>query len=218
MSGELPFYRLDQANAAGIRLTQDEETLLKCLSLLGLVISDSGGNFFNDQLVQGLQIIGKDKAIYTWVVFAVQLFIDIRRVVGKELDRCLNESHELQKWMSETLEQSLLFGRTNSVNEFYKANSKALQNAKKYFESMLEKDFIQGLVDEAFGPRAARYSWGSFYLFRNHQMLLGLIIHNFLMKLHELGIGLGADQGAIITSIHLYNASQQSGHIPISIG
>jgi hypothetical protein len=218
MSDELPFYQQDQAGATGPRFTQDEEALLKCLSLFGLTISKTKGHFYNDQLIQGLHIIKKDKTIYTWIVFAVQLFIDTRRVLSKELDRCLNETHELQKWMSATLEQSLLFGRTNAVNDYYKVNSELLQGIKKQIELQLEKDFIQNSVDECFDDRAARYSWGSFYLLRNHPMLLGLMTQHFLMKLHEIGIGLGSDQGVIITSIHLYNASQQIGHVPMSLG
>lgn len=160
----------------------------------------------------------QDEKIYTWVVFAVQLFIDTRRVVGKELDRCLNETHDLQKWMSASLEQCLAFGRTNTVNNWYDINSDSLRATKKQIELMLEKDFIQAVLDDYLGSRSARYSWGPFYLFRNHPMLLGLITQAVLTKLHVMGIRLGGDQGAIITSIHLYNASQQSSQVATSQG
>lgn len=48
--------------------------------------------------------------------------------------------------------------------------------------------------------------------------MLGLITNHFLTKLHEIGIGLGGDQGAVITAIHLYNATQQSGQVPKESG
>jgi hypothetical protein len=120
MQAKMPFYQQDEARKAGIRLTQDEETLLKCLSLLGLGIDQCEGHFFDDQLMQGLHLIKKDDAIYTWVVFAVQLLVDTQRVLGRELDRCFSETQVLRKWMLATLQQTLLFDQTNNVNEYYK--------------------------------------------------------------------------------------------------
>jgi hypothetical protein len=215
---EMPFYQQEEARTSGLHFTPDDETLLKCLSLFGLVISESKGDFYNDQLIQALHTMKRDETIYTWVVFAVQLFVDTRRILGKELDRCIHETQELQKWMSASVEQCLNFGRTNTVNNWHDINSDSLLAMKQHLEHMLEKDFIQDVLDDYFGARATRYSWGPFYLFRNHPMLLGLITQGVLAKLHVMGIGLGGDQGAIITSIHLYNASQQGSQIPKSRG
>jgi hypothetical protein len=218
MKGRIPFYQQEQVRAAGIRLTDDEEALCKCLSLFSLVISQCEGDFYNDQLFQALHIAKKESTIYTWVVFAVQLFVDTRRVLGKELSRCFDETQEMRKWMVATLEQCLFFGQSNKVNEFYKTGTPLLQGIKKGIEDFLEKDFMQELVDELLGVRSALYRWGSFYLVRNHPMLLGLLTQLFLTKVHEVGIALGGDQGAIITSIHLYNASQQSGQLSGGLG
>jgi hypothetical protein len=71
---------------------------------------------------------------------------------------------------------------------------------------------------EIFGDRAARYSCGSFFLYRNHPMLPGLIIQKFLTELYLLGIGLGGDQSSVMTAIHPYNAARQSERISKSIG
>jgi hypothetical protein len=218
MKGRIPFYQQEQVPAAGIRLTDDEEALSKCLSLFGLVNSQCEGNFYNDQLCQALHIAKKESTIYTWVVFAVQLFVDTRRVLGKELSRCFDETQEMRKWMLATLEQCLFFGQSNKVNEFYKTGTPLLQGIKKEIENFLEKDFMQELVDKLLGVRSALYRWGSFYLVRNHPMLLGLLTQLFLTKVHAVGIALGGDQGAIITSIHLYNASQQSGQLSGGMG
>jgi hypothetical protein len=168
-------------------------------------------------LIQGLHTLktnNPEKIVYTWVVFAVQLFVDTRRVFGNELVQCLQEAHELQKCMSAALEQSLLFGHTNVVNDYYKFNSDVFLQAKKQVDLVLKEDFVQRLLHEVMGDRAARYSWGPFYLFRNHPMLLGLAAQHFLMRLHEIGVELTGDQGAVMACIHLYNASQQSGQIP----
>ena len=82
----------------------------------------------------------------------------------------------------------------------------------------LKKDCIQAVLDEYFEDRVARYSWGDCYLLRNHPMLLGLIAQLFLTEVHNIGIGLAGDQGAVMTSIHLYNAAHQSGQMPKSLG
>lgn len=215
MGAELPFYNEDAAKTSGLRFSQDERVLMNCLSLLGfLAMVRKGEDIFNDQLIEGLHIAKNNNTVYTWVAFAVQMYVDTRRVVGKELDRCLNEAHQLQRWMSTTLEQSLLFGHTNTINDYYKLNSKGLQLIKDQMEVIVENDFIQKLLGETLGPSAERYSCGPFYLFRNNPMLLGLIMQHFLVKLHEFGIGLAGDQGVIITSMHLYNASHRSNQVP----
>lgn len=217
MSAEVPFFHQEAARQSGLHFAKDEEVLLKCLSLLALNNAYCNGKFFGDQLSEGLHIIQQDKKIYTWVVFAVQLLVDTRRVLGKELERCFTEAQDLRKWMSKTLQQTLDFGRTNNMNEYYKLNSKPIESTLEVVKEKLERDFIQDIADEYLGAHAALYPWGSFYLFRNHPMLLGLIVQNVLVKMQLLGIGL-SDQGAVITSIHLYNAAQRSNQIPQSLG
>ncbi|TVY84824.1 hypothetical protein LSUE1_G002099 [Lachnellula suecica] len=209
----MPFYQ--EGVDCGLRFTEDEKALLRCLSLLGLLNSEFNGDFFNDQLIQGLHILktnNPDQKLYTWVVFAVQLFVDTRRVVGNELGRCFTEAKELEGWMTTALEQSFIFGSTNTVNESYKLNGHLLSTLNKQITGLLKEDLLQRILHERFGngAHAARYSWGPFYLFRNHPMLLGLLVQHFLVKMHEIGIGLTGDQGAVMTAIHLYNACQQS--------
>jgi len=219
MGAELPFYQADQR--AELILTGDEDVLLKCLSLFGLIASQSQGNVCQDQLIKGLHHLktnNPDENIYTWVVFAVQLFVDTRRIVGNELEQCFQEARQIQQWMTKALEQSLFFGHATDVNDFYKLNSDSLRELKKHIDILLGDDCIEEMLREVFGDRADRYSWGPFFLFRNHPMLLGLITQFFLARLHEIGIGLAGDQGSVMTSIHLYNSSQQSGKIRKSLG
>jgi hypothetical protein len=220
MQAELPFYQQEAARATGFPLSDDEEVLYKCLSLFGLANTQFEGDFCatNDQVILALHIAKKDKVLYTWVVFAVQLFVDTRRILGKELKRCFDETQEMRKWMVKTLDQCLLHGQTNTVNDYHKTNAGRLQDVKKSMKLLLEHDLMQEIADEYLGTRSTLYAWGSFYLFRNHPMLLGLLTQYFLTKIHELGIGLGGDQGAIMTSIHLYNACQQSGYLSESLG
>jgi len=202
MGGEMPFYQDYQATA--LRTTKDED------ALFGLIAWQTQGDFYRGQLIRALHLLktnNPDKKVYTWVVSAVRLFVDTRRIVGNELAQCFDEAQALQKWMSAALEQPLLFSHTNTVNDYYKKNSNVLQLVEKQIDNILKKDLVQPLLDDFFGARAARYSWGPFYLLRNHPMILGLIIQHFLVDLHELGIGLTGDQGAVMTSIHLYNTS-----------
>ncbi|CZR61917.1 uncharacterized protein PAC_11814 [Phialocephala subalpina] len=224
MASELPFYQQDQDS--GLRLTSDEQVLFKCCSLFGLLAKQTDCALYNDQLIQGFRILktnNSEETIHAWIVFALQLFIDTRRVVGDtELSRCLNEAQQLQEWMSAALQQSLKFGETNTVNDYYKINANALKGVRKQIDVALKKDFMQCVLNDYFGAcdmieRATRYNWGLFFLFRNNPMVLGLITNHFLEELHEIGIGLCGDQASVITSIHLYNAAQQSGRVPKSV-
>jgi hypothetical protein len=83
---------------------------------------------------------------------------------------------------------------------------------------LCREDIVQKNLEEYFGDRVAEYSWGPFFLYRNHPMLAGLLIQRFLTELHEHGVGLAGDQGCVMTAIHLYNTSHQSGRMPKSKG
>jgi hypothetical protein len=188
--------------------------------LLGLIAKHDDGVavVIEDELLKAISVTQKDEKIYTWVVFAIQLFVDTRRVVKKELDRCIQEFHHLQQWISATIEQALKFGETNSVNSWYKLNSKLPLEWKTQMEHACEQDWVQYLLNQYFGDRVDQYSWGPFFLFRNNPMLPGLVMQRCLTSLHECSVGCGGDQGSIMTAIHLYNSSHQSGSMPRSKG
>jgi len=216
---KVPMYRGDPS----VRITNDEEISLNCLSLIGLLLDAVNGEkvFDEDQLIKAISVTRKDKKIYTWVVFAFQLFIDTRRVVGTELDRCIKEFHSIQEWISATTKQSLQFGETNKVNTWYDFNAESLKGWLKELDILCQDDFVQGALNdyyEGYGDRAKTYSWGPFFLYRNHPMLCGLLIQKFLVDFHDWGVGLISDQGSVMTTIHLYNAVQQSGNLPASKG
>jgi hypothetical protein len=204
-----------------LKLTKDEEVLLKCLSLLGLIAREYGDAhpaFTQDQLLKAITITQQDKKLYTWVVFAIQLLVDTRRVVDKELDRCIKEFHRLAEWISNTIKQTLKFGETNRVNTWYQISSKTMLEWKTSMEKVCKEDLVQHMLNEYFGDRVAQYSWGSFFLYRNNPMLPGLLMQRYLTDLHVYSIACGGDQGSIMTTIHLYNSSHQSGCMPRSKG
>lgn len=208
LASEAPFFQQDRAH----NFTLDEEALFKCLSLFGFLICRYPGAFPQDQLMKGLELTKKDNKVYTWVVLAVQLLIDTRRVVGAQgLDRFMEEFHSTEKWLSSTIKQCLRFGETNEVNTWFKINDPALRQLGKQVDEILRRDTLQEDLDMCFGDGGAKYSWGPFFLFRNHPTLAGLLVENVLMRLHSLGIGLCGDQGAVMTSIHLYSAVHEYG-------
>ncbi|KAF8865622.1 hypothetical protein BDZ45DRAFT_684156 [Acephala macrosclerotiorum] len=144
--------------------------LLKCYSLFGLAAQiKAKRNFYNDQFIQDFNILktnNPEENIPTWIVFGLQLFIDMRRVVGDAgLSQCLSEAKELEKWMSATPKQSLKFSETNAVNHYYKINGDNLESVKKQIDVTLKKDFMQCVWEDYLGAcgmiePAARYNWG----------------------------------------------------------
>jgi hypothetical protein len=154
MSSTMPFYQ-GKESTSRYGPTQDEEDLLKRLSLFGLMLETykDTETIFNDQLIRGLHIIKEKKRVYTWVVFAVQLFVDTRRVVGKQLDRSFGEAQVLQKWMSTTLEEALRFGRNATLCEYYKLNTEMVKHNQDGLEIWLKKDAIQEVADDYLGHR-----------------------------------------------------------------
>jgi hypothetical protein len=127
-------------------------------------------------------------------VFPVQLLVDTRRVVGKELDRCLQEFHKLQEWVSATIKQSIHFGKMNKVNSHYAICSEGYKRLSRVVDMVCQQDIIHQFLEEFFKDRVLEYSWGPLFLYRNHPMLAGLIIQHFLTLLHKIGVGLAGDQ------------------------
>jgi hypothetical protein len=203
---ELPSHQ--QNSHKFVKYTKDEEELLKCLSVLGVLAADHvEGCFKEDQLIKAISITQKVKKVYTWVVFAVQLLVDTRRVVNKELDRCLKDFSHLQQWLSTTVNETLRFG---GVGGWYKLNSSSLLKCREDLEYLCR---VQQVMDIHLEDRSVHYNWGPFFLFRNHPMLPGLLIQRFLAYFHALGVELTGEQTSILATIHLYNAAQQSGRM-----
>jgi hypothetical protein len=173
---EIPIYR--QNSHEFHNHTKDEKELLKCLSVLGIlgVFADDFDAFKEDQLIKAISITRKARKVSTWVVFAVQLLVDTRRVVNKELDRCLKDFRHLQKWLSTTVNETLRFGETNGVDGWYKLNSGSLLEWREALELLCQGDFVQQLMDIYLEDRSVHYKWGPFFLFCNHPMLSGLLI------------------------------------------
>ena len=145
---ELPIYQADQNHK---KLTKDEEAFFHRFSLFAVfsfeikqIFKEQGGVVFeNDQLMRGFSLIMEDKKIYTWVVLTIQLFVDIRRILGKDLDRCLNEFHKMEKWLSKTIKLTRNFGQSFFINHWHKVNDPALAQMEKHTGLLVRQDYIQ---------------------------------------------------------------------------
>lgn len=211
----LPFYQPGTKDR--LRLTDAEETTLQCLSLLRMLSANYHEVLPQDQLIQAIAHIRETRKYSTWVAFAIQLSIDIRLVLGtKGMDRSLQEVRILQNWICKTATRCQEFGHTNKVNLWYKINFGGLEVLRKSTKIFLEEDFMQKILDEEFADepeKARRYNYGPFFLMRNDPMLPGLLLQDMLTKLHQIGVSLTADQGVVMTAIHLYNSAHKSDRV-----
>jgi hypothetical protein len=91
-------------------------------------------------------------------VFAVQLLVGTKRVVGKELDRCIQEFHKLQEWISATTKQTLRFGKTNKVKNHYELTYESLKRFGEQMDLLCREDIVQKALENFFQDRIAEYS------------------------------------------------------------
>jgi hypothetical protein len=73
------------------------------------------------------------------------------------------------------------------------------------------------MIDDYFQEqpaKASQYNWGSYFLFRNHPLMCGLILQGHLVHHHRLGTRIAADQGPVRTAIHVTHAASLAGAIP----
>jgi hypothetical protein len=211
--------------------TEDETVLLKCLSLLGME------DFINrkapaeyrkhfilgvDQIFQAVGIMREEKKFPTWAIFAVQLFVDTLRELKGRTEQCFSEFQRNADIIKHAITRCIEFGKSNKVNHWHRFNDEGVQNCSNYVKHISENDFIQEGLEVFFEGNPAKikkYSWGPFFILKNHPMLCGLLIQDVLVKYHRMGTRLAGDQGPLRCAIHLSQAAHivGSSYVPTDL-
>lgn len=203
------------------------KTLLKCLSLIGLLdaffgkITDQRADInpvHADQMLRAVSTMRKDRKVYTWTLFAVQLFVDTQHELGLEVARGLADLRKDGKWILQVLGEGLEMSKSNKVNHWYRLNHTHVQSLMYSLMASVRADPIIALIEDRFSKKEAEQykAWGSCLLFENHPMLCGILLQSFLTRLQGIGTGMAAEQGLIIWVMHLMHAGHLASLIPKS--
>lgn len=187
-------------------------------------ISSGAGLVTTDEITEGLRHVTRTKSIRPWVVFGLQIQLDIHHILGKS-PPCLNE---------DGTDPFLGFDATRGFQELHLSakHIKDMLGAHLHFhnkmgghipEAMLCKiDVIFEMLDKAILKDIFRYdrleSFASrpFMLLSMHPLLCGLLHFSFLLATQHLGLTVAQQHGAMTAVAHLCNAAKQEKGISAS--
>lgn len=222
--GALPMYQRHMMEGMGI--SDEEHTLLQCLSHLNIVDCQTDGIVFkekmeiclDDHILRAVRLMRVEKKFPTWAVFACQVFVDTRRELGSCLASGFQDLQEQGKWLLNTWTRCIETGKCTNINNFHELNGNMIEWQVFSINMVVKADLVQHMIKHAFkdSPNtSAKYDWGSHFLLKNHPLMCGLILQDKLVRCHALGTRVAADQGPVRAAIHLTHAVALAGAIPL---
>ena len=178
--------------------------------------SPVSGLVTTDEIREGLRYVTRTKSIRLWIVFGLQIQLDIHHILGKS-PPCLKQ---------DCIDPFLGFDATRGFQELHSSakHIKEMLAAHLHFhnkmgghlpEAMLCKiDVIFKMLDKVILSDVLRYdrleSFGSrpFMLLSMHPLLCGLLHFSFLLAMQHLGLFVAQQHGAITAVAHLCNAAR----------
>ena len=189
------------------------------LSVSGLVTTD--------EISEGLRHVTlKKKNIHLWIVFGVQILLDIHHILGKsppchnhisinpfqglDTTRGLQELHATAKQIKGMLAAHLHL-HNEMEGHLNEDELDKLDVIAEWLDKYVVNDVL--LYDRLakFGPSAPTilHSSKPFLLLSMHPLLCGLLQLSFLLNTQQLGLIVALDHGAIVAAAHLCNAARQ---------
>ena len=168
-----------------------------------------------DEVSRALGEVHKTKKIPLWLVFAVQLVLDIKGVLRKDIQTGFNVMQDTGH-------------RVKSVVQTHFRTARGLLWRKETWHSNNDGQILRliGFVAEWVNAdiitvtlkrhskqdiEKAGIEPAPFWLLKNHPLLCGLMVYYMNISIRELGISVSNAYDTILSASHLYNAAKQSG-------
>jgi hypothetical protein len=163
-----------------------------------------------DRLLYGICEVQKERKAYTWVVFALQTFIDMHRELGSEVGRGFEELKDTFAWLTAIFEDTLQI--CHSESRYTDPNTvNHLEKSLMHMKDMLKENELD---DDTMDWNGGHFSFrGKMFYFKNNPMLCGWFMQESLQNLHDLGVEVAKWDNLIVSMMHVYNAGQQAGFL-----
>lgn len=173
-----------------------------------------------DTITQGFRSMILEKRIYLWVVFGMQIFLDVHHKLGEHVSRGLQEFRATAAQIKVTVDESCRYARS--------LGGKWCENNADYLEELQWNDnFIKTWVtDDALmtmrlkstaGVDFSQHGVGKPYLLlRQHPLMCGLQILALELKIQQGSVALANNYGYVMAAAHLYSAVQKQGYLQLS--
>jgi hypothetical protein len=201
--GKTPNY---QAKKSKGKMKRDKQILFEILAeccLLKAFKNDPGFMLpGEDELTIGLIKMLAIRRIPIWLVFASQIFIDIRWILETSVSKCHDELLQMGKRVDSILNNYISFSK-----DFDMPPNGVIYTTVGEVECWITKDFAEPQRSDLYKAHGHPTSAVEpFAYLRRHPLLCGLMIFRFSLTMNEIGLKNSNQWGATIAAAHLYNA------------
>lgn len=161
-------------------------------------------------LIQGLrEQMQQDRPLF-WLAFAVQIFVDIRKILQTDITRAFEDLCRGASLIRHSIKEALDFEKEASGTPLTDSNDKTLEDVLELMDRYTTNDFVGALRKEMLADPDADQHIEDFYLLRRDPIWCGLLLYNFRMVAHEGALCRANSFMSILAVAHLYNAQKQA--------
>lgn len=170
-----------------------------------------------DELLRGMREMDETHKIPFYLVFAMQVYLDIHHLLRNQVGRGLQEMAHQTNMMRNNLQSHQTFHKNLKIRTWSVANEKILTNTEKMIAWMGE-DPVHQVKEKEYRKKGLPLSPDTkrYYLLTQSPVLAGLILYHYRTLTYEIGLTVANAWGSIACSHHLYNALQQEGLMRMS--
>lgn len=169
-----------------------------------------------DEFSQGMRHVFKwnaRDAIPLWVVFALQIYLEIHHVLREQIDRGLKELQVAKRQIKASLKDYFI-NEDSYVHDGWPENGVHLvRELDGILEDYIERDVFSKKKEKIFSEPSTGPLDRPYHLLSQHPLLCGTLLLNIRLRLQAVGIPIVNGWETITCGAHLYNAARQEGHL-----
>lgn len=187
------------------KFLEDQQILMEVLTDFAYICKAGPDMPAEDELTRGLREMFKTKKIPYWLLFAVQVFLDIHHELREDVERGYDEFRNIAAAVKMSIDDvAFKFHRSLRIENWPRQNDQVLRQIAADVETFALTDIVQEI------KKRIRMPLGEpFRLQRWHPVFCGLWAYNFLARHQEVGVAFAGAWGSILYTYHLYNALRQ---------
>ncbi len=167
-----------------------------------------------DEISRAFRKVETDGTIPLWLVFAMQIVVDIRGVLREDVSRGFETICATGSRVTVTIQRYFRYSREikGRKEKWHADNDSQILKVIGFIAEWIKQDKVSKAVRKhsKHWPEDMGFEVPPFFLLKNHPLLCGLIDYWLNYMVREFGISLTNAYDTILSTAHLYNATRQS--------
>ncbi|KAL9064344.1 MAG: hypothetical protein Q9161_008944 [Pseudevernia consocians] len=201
------------------KLSDDQNILTEVLADFYLTSMSSSPLLGIDELSKGVCDMWQTKKVPLWLSFAAQVYLDITHILGREVQKALEELRVAGKETKAALALTLQSPHRPGI--WPPTNEQAFGNVIAYINDWILGDAIGKVRRTAFrgtrrGDSRQQGETEPFYMLTRNPLLCGTMQLALTILKYNAGCVIAGAWGSVLYSAHLYNALQKNAILDVA--